>query len=48
MDVVPEDASELWCGSGKVVLQNQFKGWFVNSFIQDCEGYTYFQPRCRT
>lgn len=43
MDVVPEDASEVWFGNGKVILQNQFKDWFVNDFIQGCEDYTYFQ-----
>lgn len=48
MDVVPEDASEVWFGNGKVILQNHFKDWFVNDIIQDCEDYTYFQPRLRT
>lgn len=48
VDVVPVDASEVWFGIGKVILQNQFKDWFVNGFIQGCEDYTYFQPRCRT
>lgn len=42
MDVVPEDASEVWFGNRKVIMQNQFKDWFVNCFIQGCENYTYF------
>lgn len=42
VDEVPEDASEVWFGNRKVILQNQFKDWFVNGFIQGCENYTYF------
>lgn len=48
VDVIPEDASEVWFGNGKVIVQNQFKDWFVNGFIQGCENYTWFQPNCRT
>lgn len=30
MNVVPEDAGEIWLGNSKIALQNQFKTWFID------------------
>lgn len=39
MNVVPEDAGEVWFGNSKIALQNQFKEMVCRWFIQGCEDY---------
>lgn len=34
MNVVPEDAGEIWLGNSKIALQNQFKKWFVDGLYK--------------